>query len=95
VSFNRSLYLFGGIGLDLVVVNKVVVSPNFAIGYYNKGHGKDLGYSIEFRTGVEVGWRFKNACRLTLHFYHLSNASLSSRNPGVECLDLCFGIPLY
>ena len=95
ITFDKALYLCGGIALDLVVGNKVVISPNFAAGYYHKGNGRDLGYPLEFRSGIEAGWRFKNAYRLTLHFYHISNASLGSRNPGVESLDLCLSIPLY
>jgi len=89
-----AVYTYGGIGLDLVLCKRIVVSPNFAAGYYYNGGGRNLGYPIEFRSGMELAWRFRNLSRLGMHFYHISNASLGKRNPGVESLVLYYSIPV-
>ncbi|MEL7431314.1 MAG: acyloxyacyl hydrolase [Chlamydiota bacterium] len=83
-------YLHLGFAFDWVLAKKIVFSPNFAAGWYQKGQGKDLGFPLEFRSGIELGWAFSGGGRLALHFYHLSNASLGTINPGSESLVLIF-----
>jgi hypothetical protein len=87
-------YVYLGIDFDLLFFDHLLISPGFAGGYYWQGHGKDLGYPIEFRSGIELGWQFLDNRRLGLHFYHLSNASLGRRNPGEESLVLFYDIPI-
>jgi hypothetical protein len=89
-----AVYAYGGIALDLVILDKVIFSPNFAAGYYNQGGGRDLGYPLEFRSGIDVGWKFKNLNRLGVNFCHISNASLGHRNPGVESLVVFYSFPV-
>jgi len=87
-------YLYLGINFDLLFFDHLLISPGFAGGYYWQGSGKDLGYPIEFRSGVELGWQFSDYRRLGIHFYHLSNASIGRRNPGEESLVLFYDIPI-
>ena len=87
-------YVYLGIDFDLVFFDHLLISPGFAAGYYWQGNGKDLGYPIEFRSGVELGWQFSDYRRLGLHFYHLSNASIGQRNPGEESLVFFYDIPI-
>jgi lipid A 3-O-deacylase len=89
-----SFYGYLGINFDLLFFNHLHFSPGFAAGYYAAGKGKNLGYPIEFRSGIELGWQFSDWHRLGIHFYHLSNASLGNRNPGEESLVLFYDIPL-
>lgn len=89
-----STYLYGGINFDLLVCDQFVIAPGFAAGWYRAGQGKNLGYPLEFRSGVEAAWIFSDGRRLGAHFYHLSNASLGHRNPGEESLVLFFDIPV-
>jgi len=89
-----SVYLYLGLNFDLLFFDHLLFAPGFAAGGYWKGNGKDLGYPIEFRSGVELGWQFDNGERLGLHFYHLSNASIGRRNPGEESLVLYYDIPI-
>ena len=63
-------------------------------GYYRKGNGKDLGYSLEFRSQIELGYTLAGGSRVTIAFSHLSNGSLGSRNPGEESLTIGFELPL-
>ncbi|NKB19827.1 MAG: hypothetical protein GKS01_04700 [Alphaproteobacteria bacterium] len=70
------------------------MTPSFAVGAYDDSKGKDLGHTIEFRSGVELAWRFDNQMRLGLTLYHLSNAGIGDRNPGTEVLSLGLSVPL-
>ena len=49
---------------------------------------------MEFRSSLELAYRFDNRARLGLSFYHLSNASLDDNNPGTEVFSLNYSIPL-
>jgi len=89
-----AVYAYLGVGLDLVFQNHLILSPNFAAGYYHQGGGKDLGFPLEFRSGVELGWQFTSLYRIGVHFYHVSNASLGHRNPGEESLVFFLSIPI-
>jgi lipid A 3-O-deacylase len=89
-----SFYAYLGINFDLLFFEHLLIAPGFAAGYYAQGKGKNLGYPIEFRSGIELGWLFSSQHRLGLHFYHLSNASLGNKNPGEESLVLFYDIPL-
>jgi len=91
VTFDGAFNAYGGVSLS--IGDPVTVRPSFAPGFYAKGNGKDLGYKLEFRSGIEVACRFRNRSRLGLEFYHLSNAGLGSRNPGEESLMLTYSLP--
>ena len=79
-------WVYGGLRLD-VALGKWVVTPQFSISLYEDGDGKDLGGVIEFRSGLEVAYRFDKA-RVGVLFYHLSNADLYDQNPGSNSLVL-------
>lgn len=89
-----SAYVYGGINFDVLFFDHLLFAPGFAAGYYARGGGKNLGYPLEFRSGVELAWQFNNKYRLGIHFYHLSNASLGNKNPGEESLVIYYDIPL-
>jgi lipid A 3-O-deacylase len=88
-----SIYTFSGIVFDFILKDMCFVTPSFSAGYYYQGDGKDLGYPLEFKSGIEIGYRFKDKSRIGLNFYHLSNASIRKRNPGEESLILFYSIP--
>ena len=71
-----------------------MLTPSLAAGLYEDGDGKDLGHIVEFRSSLELAYRFDNRARLGLSFYHLSNASLDDNNPGTEVFSLNYSIPL-
>ena len=86
-------YGYAGIGIDVFFGRRLVMTPNFAAGIYGNGGGKDLGYPIEFRSGVEFAYRFDDYSRLGFSFTHISNAGLDDRNPGEESLVVTYSIP--
>jgi len=89
-----SIYAYAGISLDIFFGNRWVLRPSFAPGFYNDGGGKDLGHHLEFRTALEIAYRFDDRSRLGLEIYHVSNAGLGDKNPGQESLMLTYAIPM-
>ncbi len=64
--------------------------PFVGIGYYRQGTGFDLGSELEFISGLELALRLNERSALGLRFFHLSNGSVSDRNPGTEALVLSY-----
>lgn len=89
----RSLFVGAGIGVDLYLSDHLIICPNFEPGFYYGGKGKNLGHPIEFRSGVELVYEFHNAMRFGTQFWHISNASLSCRNPGANGWTLFLSLP--
>jgi hypothetical protein len=93
VTSEGGFYTYAGIRLDVYFGNRFVFTPSFSPGLYFEGNGKDLGFEVEFRSSVELGYRFDDYSRLSLGIAHLSNASLGDKNPGVETLTLTYSVP--
>ncbi len=94
VNSDGGAYGYGGIYFDITLGEHIVLTPSLAVGGYRRGGGKDLGSVIEFRSGVEVAWRFAGGARLGIAFNHISNASIDDNNPGTESIVLTYAIPL-
>lgn len=91
---DSAFYGYGGFLVDVFFGRRWVLTPSLAAGYYSKGNGLDLGHEVEFRSSIELSYRFDDRTRLGLSFYHLSNASIGSDNPGAEVLSIVYSIPL-
>lgn len=86
---------WGGAGLELDAHwGHWFISPTVAVGGYDKGNGKDLGSTLEFRTTAEAGWQFDNGLRVGVIFSHISNANIVRHNPGTEALLLSVQVPI-
>lgn len=91
----RSLYLYGGLRLDLHLFSRLSVEPSLAVANYLHGGGKVLGSPIDFRSGVDVEWRLDDGLRLGLAYHHLSHWILfGSNNPGTEILAVTLAVPV-
>ncbi|HSG50032.1 MAG TPA: acyloxyacyl hydrolase [Longimicrobiales bacterium] len=86
------LFVFGGVFRD-VALGRWVVTPMLSGGAYEKGHGRDLGSRLQFRSAMEVSWRFQGGQRVGVQVAHISNAGLGWRNPGQERLLVTFTRP--
>lgn len=91
---DAALYGYAGFLTDFFFGRRIVVTPSIAAGLYENGDGKDLGSIIEFRSGLEIGWRFDNRSRLSAMVYHISNASIDDNNPGTEVFSIGYSFPL-
>ncbi len=67
--------------------------PSFGLGFYDDGDGKNLGNDLQFRTTLELNYKFENHNRIGLSLGHISNANLGDKNPGVEIISLSYQIP--
>ncbi len=94
VTSDAAIYGMAGVLVDIYFGRRVVLTPSFGAGAYSKGDGKDLGSVIEFRSQIELAYRFNDRSRLALALSHISNASIGSDNPGTEVLTVYYHLPL-
>jgi lipid A 3-O-deacylase len=87
-------YAFAGILVDVYFGRRIVVTPSIAPGYYHDGGGLDLGHELEFRSQLEVAYRFDDRSRLGVAISHMSNASIGDKNPGTESAMVYYSIPV-
>ncbi|HEC90277.1 MAG TPA: acyloxyacyl hydrolase [Alphaproteobacteria bacterium] len=88
-------FLGAGILWDVYLGRRFVVTPSFAPHIYVGGNSKlDLGYVIEFRSQIEIAYRFDDRSRLGVAVSHYSNAGLGKDNPGAEILSLYYTVPV-
>ena len=90
---DQAAYAVGGVLVDLYFGRRWVFTPSFGAGAYADGSGKDLGHMIEFRSQLEMGYRFDDRSRVSLAVSHISNASLGDNNPGTEIATFYYHIP--
>ena len=95
ITTDQTVYGYGGIYIDLPVTDHWILTPSLVGGGYDEGDGKDLGNSIEFRSKIELAYRFRNRVRISLGISHVSNAGLGNSNPGTEIVSLSYAIPFY
>lgn len=88
-----AFYAYAGVRLDVFIGRRFVFTPSFAPGLYHDGDGKDLGHPIEFRSALELAYRFDDRSRLGVSVYHLSNAGIDDNNPGTEVATLHYSFP--
>lgn len=72
----------------------LVITPELALGGYERGSGKYLGGTFQFREEISADWQFHNGQRLGVRFAHISNASVHARNPSEQELLLVYVLPL-
>jgi hypothetical protein len=88
-----TLHVFVGVLIDFYLWSCVVITPSFAPGLYHAGGGKDLGSPLEFRSQIELSYRFPRGFRIGVGFNHISNAMLGRINPGIEAVSITFSTP--
>ena len=57
---DAAVYGYGGLLTDIYFGRRWVLTPSLAVGGYRNGDGKDLGHVIEFRSSIELAYRFDN-----------------------------------
>jgi hypothetical protein len=88
-------FVGAGILMDVYFGNRVVVTPSFAPHLWVGDDDKlDLGHVVEFRSQLEVAYRFDDRSRLGLAISHYSNAGLGDKNPGTETLSVYYSMPI-
>ena len=90
---DSALYALGGIYIEEKISENIFLTPNFGVGIYSDGDGKELGNTIQFRSTLEFSYKIKNNNRIALSIGHISNASLGETNPGTEIISLSYQSP--
>jgi lipid A 3-O-deacylase len=88
--------LFGVVGFetDFHLGERIIFTPSFGAGAYHQGSGPDLGSVLEFRSQIEVAYRFDDASRIGVAFSHFSNAGIGSSNQGTEIATIYYSVPI-
>lgn len=95
VTSEGSSYAYAGANWDVALMpNQLYLVPNFAVGAYSDGGGKDLGGVLEFRSGIEVDYQLPNTQQVGVALNHISNAGIYSHNPGEETVMINYSIPV-
>lgn len=88
------VYGYAGLLYDWQFAENWHLSPNVAVGAYDDHSSKDLGGTLEFRSGIELEYAFVNQHRLGLAVHHLSNAHIYDQNPGTEQVMMTYSVPV-
>jgi len=91
---DQEYYLGTGLLLDWYVTDHLFITPSLGAGFYGEHNGTDLGSKLEFRSGIECGYDMKKSGRISVGFWHLSNAGLGDTNPGTELVAVRYALPL-
>ena len=94
MSTDRDHYLAAGLLYHWRPAGRLFVIPSIGAGLYGEDDGTDLGYPVEFRSGIEAGYEFTNGMRLSLAGWHVSNCRIDNWNPGTELLAVRCALPL-
>lgn len=91
---NVDLYLYAGASYLFPLYNKLALAISFAPGFYYNNRKDDLGYFIEFSSGLELSYEREDGKRFILSLNHISNGRLANYNPGAETVRISYCIPL-
>ncbi|MDE3059504.1 MAG: acyloxyacyl hydrolase [Pseudomonadota bacterium] len=95
VTTDSGAYGYAGFDWDVSLIqNQLFLIPNFAVGAYSDGNGRQLGGPLEFRSGLELDYQLPNAQRIGVALNHISNASIYKHNPGEENVIATYSIPV-
>ena len=93
-SVDDDSFFYADLRYDYWLSNRWVLIPSLGAGVFTNGEKIDLGNDFEFRSGLELAYRFNTNYRMGVALFHLSNAGLSDNNPGTESLVFSLSIPL-
>ncbi|MDX1588911.1 MAG: acyloxyacyl hydrolase [Oleiphilaceae bacterium] len=91
---NDANYLAAELRRDFRLNGPWLLTPSFGVGRFNNRLNLDLGKALEFRSGLELSYQSDAGYRLGAAIFHLSNGSLSDKNPGTETLVVTFTSPV-
>ncbi|QIB65381.1 acyloxyacyl hydrolase [Kineobactrum salinum] len=91
---NGAKFVYVDLKKDFLLGQRWYLTPSFGVGAFDASRVLDLGHTLEFRSGLEAGYRFANHYRVGIAIYHLSNGGLADENPGTEVLAVSLSVPL-
>lgn len=96
ITNNFSIWSGGGLFLEFEPKKNTFITTLFGVGVYSHGDKDiDLSHPIQFRSQIEIGYKFQNKNRISLALNHMSHAGLGGNsNPGSESILLYFNTPI-
>jgi lipid A 3-O-deacylase len=92
VTADGAYYAFVGLRRPISIERWQLV-PSFSVAGYEQGDGKNLGGTLEFRSGLDLMYELRAGARIGVGFYHLSNARIYKVNPGTNSLLIRLVLP--
>ena len=93
-SNNGSNFIYTDLRHDFYLNDRWILIPSFGVGIFADSEEIQLGNELEFRSGIEIAYQFRNKMRAGVAIFHLSNGGISSHNPGTEALVFSVCIPI-
>jgi lipid A 3-O-deacylase len=93
VAAEGNCFFYGGVGVDIYLGRKVILTPSFAPGFYYAGNGKSLGFPVNFRSAIDLCYESSNRARWGIQLNHISNAGMLWKNPGANSLVFFYSLP--
>jgi len=91
---NNMTFLGAGLLMDIQLGDNWIVQPSIAPTWWRgKTDQLDLGYGLQFRSRIEIAYRFPDNSRFGVSASHSSNASLGDTNPGIESVMVNISVP--
>lgn len=94
MNIDGAKHLYAGFNFNVNIIGGFYINPSFAPGIYYNNKSKNLHFLLEFRSQLELAYRFENDFQMAISFNHISNASLGELNPGVESIAITYLFPL-
>jgi hypothetical protein len=70
--------------------NKLYLNLSSSAGLYQNGNGKDLGNILQFKSELNIFFDLNETSKIGFGSHHISNAGISSVNPGTNNYYLIF-----
>jgi len=94
-SSNGANFIYSDLRHDFYLNDRWILIPSFGVGIFNDSEEVQLGNELEFRSGIEIAYQFRNKMRAGVALFHLSNGGISSDNPSTEALVFSVCIPIF
>ena len=86
---DSSVYLYTGVE-GQYGIGRLKILPSFTPGVYEKGNGKDLGSTLEFKSEIKLGFDIFENSKIGYSYSHISNNDWGETNPGTDNQQITF-----
>ena len=86
---DSSVYLYTGVE-GQYEIGRLKILPSFTPGVYEKGNGKDLGSTLEFKSEIKLGFDIFENSKIGYSYSHISNNDWGETNPGTDNQQITF-----
>lgn len=85
---------YAGVGMPFDITDKMFLMPSVAVGAYHEGSGHDLGTTLAYRLGAELGWKLPNDSRISLNAHVITNGESFGDGDRTEVIGVKYTMPL-